>query len=131
VTVTGSCSGTCPAGRSRRTNVARRAGKAWEKANAAEVATAKREGPEPDLLDSIGLHECRHVWVSLLHDAGFSLEQIAAFAGHGSAWMTERYKHLIPGAAASAGEQFGEYLDRAGTLRRLAQLEAHEMGRKA
>jgi hypothetical protein len=34
--------------------------------------------------------ELRHVWVSLLHDAGFSLEKIAAFAGHGSAWMTWR-----------------------------------------
>ncbi len=105
------------------TNVRRRAGKAWANANAAEVETATREGREPVLLDPIGLHECRHVWVSLLHDAGFTLEQIAAFAGHGSAWMTERYKHLLPGAAASAGAQFGAYLDRAGTLRRLAQLD--------
>ena len=36
--------------------------------------------------------------------------------------MTERYKHLLPGAAASAGERFGEYLERANTLRRLQQI---------
>jgi integrase len=105
------------------TRVWRQASRAWETANAKEAKRAQEEGREPVLLAPIGLHECRHVWVSLLHDAGFSLEQIAAFAGHGSAWMTERYKHLLPGAAASAGEQFGEYLERAGTLRRLAQLE--------
>lgn len=105
------------------TNVGRRASKAWKRANEAEIERARHEGREADLLDPIGLHECRHVWVSLLHDAGFSLEQIAAFAGHGSAWMTERYKHLLPGAAASAGEQFGAYLERASTLRRLEQLD--------
>jgi len=62
------------------------------------------------------------VWVSLLHDAGFSLEMIGKFAGHSSAWMTEQYSHLLPGAAVAAGERFGEYLERANTLRRLEQI---------
>jgi integrase len=105
------------------TNVRQRAMRAWDRANAKECEQARKEGREPLLLTPIGLHELRHVWVSLLHDAGFTLEQIAAFAGHGSAWMTERYKHLLPGAAARAGERFGDYLDRASTLRRLEQLD--------
>ena len=105
------------------TNVRRQALAAWEKANEAETRRAKRERREPVLLEPIGLHELRHVWVSLMFDADFSLEEIAAFAGHGSTWMTERYKHLLPGAAASAGERFGEYLERANTAARIAQIE--------
>ena len=57
-----------------------------------------------------------------MFDAGFSLEEIAGYAGHGSSWMTERYRHLLPGAAASAGERFGEYLLRANTAARIAQV---------
>jgi integrase len=108
------------------TNVWRQADAAWTKANAAEVRKAKQERREPVLLDPIGLHELRHVWVSLMFDAGFSLEEIAAFAGHSSTWMTERYKHLLPGAAASAGERFGEYLQRANTAARIAQIAGQE-----
>jgi integrase len=108
------------------TNVWRRAKKAWDAANKAEIKLAANEEREPQLLVPAGLHELRHVWVSLLHDADFSLEQIAAFAGHGSAWMTERYKHLLPGAAATAGDRFGVYLERANTLRRLEQIGSED-----
>jgi integrase len=105
------------------TGVRSRASAAWAKANTAEAKRAKAERRQPMLLDPIQLHELRHCWVSLLHDAGFSLEAIAPFAGHSSTWMTERYKHLLPGAAASAGERFGAYLDRANTAARIAQID--------
>jgi integrase len=103
-------------------NVRNRAMKAWQRADAVEADRAVTEGREARPLVRLGLHELRHVWVSLLHDAGFSLEMIGKFAGHSSAWMTERYSHLLPGAAVAAGERFGEYLERANTLRRLEQL---------
>jgi len=103
-------------------NVRNRALKAWDRADAVDAEEAKETGRKPRPLVWLGLHELRHVWVSLLHDAGFSLEMIGKFAGHSSSWMTERYSHLLPGAAVAAGEGFGEYLERANTLRRLEQL---------
>jgi len=59
-------------------SVYRRAFDAWEKAG----------------LEPIRLHECRHSFVSLWHDAGVSLERIADYAGHASTGMTNRYRHL-------------------------------------
>jgi len=61
--------------------------------------------------------------VSLLHAAGFSLEEIAPYAGHSSAYMTDRYKHLIEGHEASAAARLDEYFARADTAARLEQLD--------
>jgi integrase len=99
--------------------VRRRAEKAWAEANAAEREKAAEEERDPELLVPIGLHELRHVWVSFLADAGFPLSQIASFAGHSSVWVSERYRHVLPGAAESAGAAFGAYLDAANTQARL------------
>jgi integrase len=104
------------------TNVHRQAEAAWKKWNKAEQARAEEEGRDPDLLDPIGLHELRHTWVSFLSDAGFTLDQIAKWAGHSSSWMTAQYRHLLKGATSSAAERFGEYLERANTAARLAQV---------
>ena len=71
----------------------------------------------------IGLHELRHSFVSLTHDAGFSLEEIGDYVGHTSTFMTDRYRHLLPGSAVEAGKRFGDYLQRANTLARLDQLD--------
>lgn len=105
------------------TNVRRKALAAWAAVNATEREKAKHEGRDAVLLHPIGLHEARHSFVSLMHDAGFSLEQIGDFVGHSSTFMTDRYRHLMPGAAVAASEKFGAYLERANTLRRLEVLE--------
>lgn len=97
---------------------------AWKRANAEEAERAELENGEPRLLEPIGLHELRHSFVSMMHDAGFSLEEIGDYIGHSSTYMTDRYRHLLPGATAAAAERFGEYLARADTAARLAQVTA-------
>jgi integrase len=97
--------------------VRKRAAAAWD----AENKTREKDGRP--LLDPIGLHECRHTFVSMMHDAGFSLEEIAPYAGHSSTYMTERYKHLIDGHEARAKERFDRYLMLADTRARIAQLD--------
>lgn len=41
--------------------------------------------------------ECRHTYVTLMHEAGFSLEEIGDCVGQTSADMTDRYRHLREG----------------------------------
>lgn len=62
---------------------------AWADAN------SKRAEKKLPLLVPIGLHECRHTYVSLMYAAGLTLEQIGDFVGHSSAHMTEQYRHLL------------------------------------
>lgn len=84
-----------------------RAAKAWAAEN---EERAKREQPP---LVTIGLHELRHSHVSQMDAAGFSLEEIGDYVGHSSAWMTDRYRHLLAGHEAEAAERFEAYLTRA------------------
>jgi integrase len=63
-------------------------------------------------LEPIGLHELRHSYVSLMHDAGLSLERIGDYVGHSSAYMTDAYRHLLDGHEAEAAERFEAYLAR-------------------
>jgi integrase len=65
----------------------------------------------PVEIDLIGLHECRHTYVSLMHAAGRSLEEIGDYVGHSSSYMTDRYRHLTPSMRSS----------RAGLVRRLVR----------
>jgi integrase len=90
--------------------IRKRALKAWAARNAEEVKRAEEEGREPQLLQPIGLHECRHTYVSLMHDAGFSLERIGDYVGHSSAYMTDAYRHLLDGHEAEAATRLDEYL---------------------
>lgn len=46
----------------------------------------------------------------LMHDSGFSLERIGDYVGHSSAYMTDRYRHLLDGHEAEAAERFEAYL---------------------
>ena len=80
---------------------------AWERAN-----VERREEGLPELRP-ICLHELRHSYVSLMHDAGFSLERIGDYIGHSSTYMTDRYRHLLEGHEAEAAERFEDYLARA------------------
>jgi integrase len=97
-------------------NVRRHAAKAWNAEN------AKRAKRRLDPLVPIGLHECRHTFVSLMHDAGLSLERIGDYVGHSSTYMTDRYRHLMEGHEAEAARMLDEYLARADTAARARQL---------
>ncbi|HSC72741.1 MAG TPA: tyrosine-type recombinase/integrase [Gaiellaceae bacterium] len=61
-------------------------------------------------LEPIGLHEARHTYVSVMHAAGLSLEQIGDYVGHSSSYMTDRYRHLLDGHEQEAAERFEQYL---------------------
>lgn len=69
---------------------------AWEAENKKQ---ADRNLPP---LEPIGLHECRHTYVSFMYEAGIPLETIGDFVGHASTYMTDRYRHLMPDALQQA-----------------------------
>ena len=93
--------------------IRKRAQGCW--AAAALVAFVARR-PLPVAIDLIGLHECRHTYVSLMHAAGRSLEEIGDYVGHSSSYMTDRYRHLIEGQRAEAADAFDAFLaSRTGT----------------
>jgi integrase len=66
-------------------------------------------------LEPIGLHECRHTYVTLMFEAGIALETIGDYVGHNSAYMTDRYRHLREGHEARAAERFDAYLTKEAT----------------
>lgn len=93
------------------TNVRKRALAAWAAASVGTFLRGQRPAVE---LVPIGLHELRHSYVSMLHAAGFSLEEIGDYIGHTSAYMTDRYRHLLAGHEQRAAERFEQYLAAAG-----------------
>ena len=86
------------------THIRKRALKAWEAAN------VKRTETKQPLLVPITLHECRHSYVSMMADAGFSLDRIGDYVGHTSAHMTGRYRHLLKGHEVEAADILDAYL---------------------
>ena len=94
------------------------ANKAW----GAENAKRAKKKQKLDPLVPIMLHECRHTFVSLMYDAGFSLEQIGPYVGHSSAYMTERYAHLLRGHEDRTRQRLDDYFALADTARRVSQL---------
>jgi integrase len=94
------------------TTVRKRALQAW--AAASVGAFLIRESPPIELVP-IGLHECRHTFVSMMSAAGRSLEEIGDYVGHTSAYMTDRYRHLLDGTRADAAAALDALLDRAAT----------------
>jgi hypothetical protein len=59
-----------------------------------------------------------------MHEAGFTLEEIAPYAGHSSTYMTERYKHVTEGHEARAAARFDAFLALADTAGRVEQTAA-------
>jgi integrase len=94
------------------THVRKQALEAW--AVAAVVTFFRGESPAIELVP-IGLHECRHTYVSLMHAAGCSLEEIGDFVGHSSTYMTDRYRHLIDGQREKAADRLDSFLTAAHT----------------
>jgi integrase len=103
--------------------IRRRANRAWAAANAAETKKAEEEGRKPRLLNPIALHSCRHTFVTLMSEAGVSLEEIGDLVGHSSTYMTDRYRHLREDRRTEAARKFDEYLARADTAGRTEQLD--------
>ena len=66
--------------------------------------------PHDVKLEPLGLHEARHTYVSLMHAAGCSLEEIGDFVGHSSTYMVDRYRHLLDGQRERAAERLDTFL---------------------
>jgi integrase len=90
------------------THVRKRARGAW--AAAAVGVFLRGESPAIEL-EPIGLQECRHTYVSLMVAAGRSLEEIGDYVGHSSAYMTDRYRHLLDGARQEAAAALDALLE--------------------
>lgn len=75
-----------------------------------KLESEKRAKNELPPLNPIGLHECRHTYVSLMHAAGISLEEIGDYVGHASTYMTDRYRHLLPDAHDEARRKADAFL---------------------
>lgn len=89
------------------THIRDRARAAW----AATVVGAFFAGRSADI-ETIGLHECRHTYVSLMHAAGVPLERIGDYVGHSPSYMTDRYRHLIDGQRVEDTARFDSLLER-------------------
>jgi len=70
--------------------------RAWEAEN------EKRAARNLPLLEPILLHSARHTFVSYMHAAGVSLEEIGDYVGHASSYMTDKYRHLLPSSIDEA-----------------------------
>lgn len=91
------------------TNVAKRAKRAW----AAAAVGAFIQGRPPQIwIVPIGLHECRHTYVSMMHAASRSLEEIGDYVGRSSAYMTDRYRHPLDGQREEAAAALDAFLTR-------------------
>src|SRR5262249_42663296 len=106
------------------TTVRKAALKAWATTYACGCAIAIDEDEKPlencpehkaGHRATIGLHECRHTYVSMMHAAGCSLEEIGDYVGHSSAYMTDHYRHLIEGQRDEAAKRLDRYLAGAST----------------
>jgi hypothetical protein len=77
------------------------------------AARRRQRSPQGNAQRSNAADAQRDSYVSLMDDAGFSLERIGDYVGHSSAYMTDGYRHLIEGHEAEAAERFEDYLTRA------------------
>jgi integrase len=72
-------------------------------------------------LESIGLHEARHTFASILIAAGVNAKALSTYLGHSSIQITlDRYGHLMPGNEDEAIALVDSYLERATVLRQSA-----------
>jgi integrase len=85
----------------------RRARRAWKQAG----------------LDPIGLHECRHTFASMMIAAGVNAKALSSYMGHASVSTTfDMYGKLMAGNEDEAAAQLDDFLARADTKARLAEI---------
>ena len=94
--------------------VGQRARRAWANENNRRVKQAEKAGQDTssvELLDPIGLHECRHTFASLMIAAGVNAKALSTYMGHATISITlDRYGHLMPGNEAEAASLLDAYL---------------------
>jgi integrase len=91
--------------------IGKRARRAWGAASVREAELAERAGREPEALEPITLHECRHTFASLLIDSGCNPKAVQEFMGHSKIQMTfDTYGHLMPGSHDEVRERMDAYL---------------------
>jgi integrase len=77
----------------------------------------------PSRSPSVGLHEARHTFASLMIAAGVNAKALSTYMGHTSVTITlDRYGHLMPGNEEEAAGLLDAYLERADTAARLAHI---------
>jgi len=75
------------------------------------VDRARKAWAKSDLA-SIGLHECRHTFASLMIAAGVNAKALATYMGHASVTITfDLYGHLMPGNEEEAAALLDALLD--------------------
>lgn len=90
----------------------RRADMAWTAYNARDLVHAEALGLDPDPLERITPHECRHTFASLMIAAGVNAKALSTFMGHAKIGITlDRYGHLMPGSEEEAAGLLTDYLD--------------------
>jgi integrase len=78
--------------------ILRRAARVWKAAN----------------LPTLGLHDARHTYASMMIAAGVNAKALSTFMGHSSVTITfDRYGHLMPGSEAEAATLLDTYLSAA------------------
>ena len=76
-------------------------------------------------LGRITMHEARHTFASYMIAAGVNAKALSAYMGHANISITlDRYGHLMPGNEDEAAGLLDDYLERANTQVRLAQVGA-------
>ena len=64
-------------------------------------------------LGSVGFHEARHTYASLMIAAGVNAKALSTYMGHSSITVTlDRYGHLMPGNEREAAALLDSYLER-------------------
>jgi integrase len=77
-----------------------------------------------ELLEPIGLHECRHTFASLMIAAGVNAKALSTYMGHANISITmDHYGHLMPGNEGEAAALLDAYLQRADPQARVAHLQ--------
>ncbi len=103
--------GRTPAAAFVSSTIDNRAKKAWAAFNNKEREAAAAADHEPDLLQPLTLHECRHTFASLLIDAGANPRAVQTFMGHSKIQTTfDIYGHLLPGSHDEVRERMDAYL---------------------
>jgi integrase len=87
-----------------------RALRAWGLAALGAFLTGE---PLPVEIAPICPHECRHTFVSLMAASGVPLERIGDYVGHSTTYMTDRYRHLLPGQRKADAAALDALLHRA------------------
>jgi integrase len=73
----------------------------------------ERRNKHLEPIASIGLHECRHAFASLMIAAGVNVKALSTYMGHASITITlDRYGPLMPGDEDEAAGLLDAYLAR-------------------